>query len=330
MCGIAGVIRWGQQAIKEEQLALLLVGNEHRGNDSAGLVIQQEDGTLHILKKDVPAWTLVATPDYKDFIRQNLLPTTTSVLLHARGASQGNPRDNNNNHPMFAGKSAIIHNGVIRNDGTMFDTLKLERKAETDSDIIRAIVDADGLTDVAIRKMSRLSGSGAIAAVHPDYPGKVMIVRSGNPLTLGSNEDFLFFSSEKGTLHKACRPSYQRKGIWFQSQKPNVDFSTMPQNTGWILGPFGVEKHAECKICTGDYAEPWRKTYENYAERQEKWDRLARPAFTETKPAYCYSCKKDWTIPIHAIYSQYTCNKDEGGCGCSLWMPLDSKVKKVN
>lgn len=332
MCGIGGVIRWGNKPIEEQQVAKLLVGNEHRGNDASGLVIQQEDGSLQILKNDTPGWKLVASKDYKEFIEKHLLPTTRGVLVHARGASQGNPRDNNNNHPMFAGKTAVVHNGVIRNDSSLFGSLRLDRKAETDSDILRAILDDQGLTESGIKMLGRCSGSGAIAAVSPDYPGKVLIVRSGNPLVLGSNEDFLFFSSEKATLHKACRPHYERKGIWFQSQKPDIDFSNMPNHTGWILGPTGVEKHIECHICTGEYTEPWRKTYENYAERQEKWNRQARPGSStgEMKPAWCHMCKREWMIPKDAVYTQWSCNIKEGGCGRSLWQPISILSGKVN
>lgn len=326
MCGIAGIVKWGKLPISEEQIAMLLVDNEHRGNDASGIALQQQDGSINILKKDTPGWTLVCTEEYKKFIKEHLKADTQTALLHTRGASQGNPRDNNNNHPMYAGLSAIIHNGVIRNDHQMFDQLRLERKAETDSDIIRAVVDDRGITPAAINDLSRANGSGAIAAVHPEYPGKLLLIRSGNPLTLASNEDFFFFSSEKTTLHKACRPFVKRMGIWFQSQKTNVDFTNMVNDTGWIIGPKGLESHTPCKICVGAYVEPWRKTYEEYGKRQAKWDSRIN-GFTEDtmKPAWCYKCKREWYIPIKGMYSQYTCDTDNGGCGQMLWQPVDKR-----
>jgi glucosamine 6-phosphate synthetase-like amidotransferase/phosphosugar isomerase protein len=272
ICGIAGVVKWGNIPISEETVRVLLVGNEHRGNDASGLVVQQEDGTLDVLKKDCPAWRFVTTNEYEQFIKDRLTPTSRSVLVHARGASQGSPRINNNNHPMYAGLSAIIHNGVIRNDDQLYTLMKLERKAETDSDAIRAIVDAYGLTKEALKNIGRATGSGAIAAVHPKFQDKLMLIRSGNPLTIASNDNFFYFSSEKATLHMACRPFVQRMGMWFQSQRPDVDFLNMPDNTGYIIGPKGLELHAEVRICQGSYNEPWRKTYEEYGKRQEKWD----------------------------------------------------------
>lgn len=321
MCGIAGIVRWGELPILEETIAILLVGNEHRGNDASGLVIQQGDGSLNVLKKDCPGWRLVGHEDYEQFIKAHLHPDSRSVLVHARGASQGNPRDNNNNHPMFAGKSAIIHNGVIKNDDALFNLFKLERKAETDSDIIRALVDKYGITPEAIKQMDKASGSGAIAAVHPEYKDKLLLIRSGNPLTLASNENFFYFSSEKGTLHKACRPFVKRMGMWFQSQKVDVDFTNMVDHTGYIIGPKGLEAHGECQICEGQYREPWRKTYEEYAQRQKKWDDKVKKGVSldNVKSAWCYDCKKEWFIPENGIFSQYTCNMDEGGCGHTLF-----------
>lgn len=333
ICGIAGVIKWGQHPITEEMIALLLVGNEHRGNDASGIVIQQKNGSLDVFKKDRPGWVLVTSSEYKAFIREKLKADSASVLIHARGASQGNPRDNNNNHPMYAGKSAVIHNGVIRNDSELFDAMKLERKAETDSDIIRAIIDAEGFDKEVSMKLARLAGSGAIAAVHPDYPGKVLLVRSGNPLTLASNDDFMFFSSEKNTLHKACRPFVKRMGIWFQAQKPNVDFAVMADDTCWLIGPKGLEWHEQCRICMKKYEEPWRKTYQEYRTRQMKWNTQAgvRSSISQvhvrnpttrnlvpSKLGWCMTCRREWLIPFGGKAEDFTCNTQEEGCGKHL------------
>ena len=89
-------------------------------------------------------------------------------------------------------------------------------------------------------------------------------------------------------------------------------------------------EHAPCEICNGQYNEPWRKTYEEFAARQEKWDSLVKAAHQDKekamKPAWCNSCKKDWVIPVDALYLDYTCNKAEGGCGKPLWRPPDTPM----
>jgi asparagine synthetase B (glutamine-hydrolysing) len=331
MCGIAGVIRYSKEPITEETVGILLVGNEHRGNDASGIIIQQNDGTLDIYKKDLPGWRIVSTKEYEEFVAQKLRADSSAVIVHTRGASKGNPRDNNNNHPMFAGAGAIVHNGVIKNDDTMFSAERLIRKAATDSDIIRAIVDREGITEKTIKMLGRLAGSGAIAAVHPEYPGLVLLGRSGNPLNLACTADFLMFSSEKDTLHKASRPWFNRFGIWFQDNKPQVGFSVMADDTAWILGPKGLQFHGPMKINNGGYKEPWRKTYEEYETRQKKWNDdnkprvvVAPPGETSekrVKPAVCAACKKEWVIPFDGHYKDFNCNKEKGGCGKGLFHP---------
>src|SRR5690348_4815975 len=215
MCGIAGIYKYSKVPIKEEQIASLLVGNEHRGNDATGMAILQQDGKVEVLKKDIPAWQFVTCDDYIKFITNNLLDTTRAVILHARGASQGNPRELVNNHPLFAGKSAVIHNGMIKNDHLLFPALGLKREADTDSDILRAILDKYGFCDKAYTTLEKIKGSVAGAAFSMDAPGKMLIFRSGSPMTLASTEDFLFFSSEKKTIHAAAKPIVERFGIPF-------------------------------------------------------------------------------------------------------------------
>jgi asparagine synthetase B (glutamine-hydrolysing) len=333
MCGIAGIIKFGDKVITEEMISVALCGNEHRGNDASGIMLQQADGSIDLFKRDVPGWTLVKEKEYGDWIEEKLTETTRGAFVHARGASKGNPRDNNNNHPMFAGQAAIIHNGVIRNDDQIFKDMKLERKAETDSDAIRAIVDKHGITKDAVEALGKCFGSGAICAIHPRFPGKVLIVRSGNPLNIAHDKDFLYFSSEKDTLHKFTRPWIKRFGIWAQENRPDVAFSRMADDSAWIMGFGGLEYHGLCKINAGSYAEPWRKTYEEYETRSKKWDDKKnppgvtikpKPITTEVpagmKPAACV-CGKQWVIPFKDLFSNYTCNQKRGGCGKVLHDP---------
>lgn len=340
MCGIAGIIRYGDTLITEDNIALFLTGNEHRGNDATGIAIQQASGHVYVYKKDVPSWKFVSEDAYAKFIKEHLTKDTRVVLMHTRGVSQGNPRDNNNNHPMFAGKSAFVHNGSIKNENSLFNNWKLDQKADTDSDILRAIVDKWGITEEAVKKLAKVEGSVAGAAVSPDYPSKVLLVHSGPPMTLASTKDLFIFSSEKDTIHRAMRPWVERFGTSWQFQTPDLAFSPMPDNTAWILGPRGKELHAECRTLTGPYKEPFRKVYEEYAERSKRFDGgchvrtypLTQDKLTVThgkatkndmKEAVCSSkeCRQNWVIPIMDVYSEYTCNTKKGGCGSVLEMP---------
>jgi len=277
MCGIAGIRRYGDEQITEPQIRMFLTGLEHRGNDATGIAMQKRDGTVLVLKNDKTPWQFVKCQEYYDFINQHLNDDIIQVVLHTRAATgNASPRLNANNHPLYAGKSAAIHNGVIHNDDEIFKELQLARSAQTDSDVLRAITDKFGLTKDAIQKMNKLRGSCATAVLHPEYPGWMLLARSGSPLTIGSTPDFYAFASEKNIIHRAMRPLVYRFKQWFQVQSTDMAFSPFPDNTAYLLGPDGLEWHDEFKTMVGTYHEPVRRVYQDYKDRQAKWDRESK------------------------------------------------------
>lgn len=272
MCGISGIRRYGATPIDPISIQLLLTGMEHRGNDATGIVLQQKGGEIVLCKDNVPAWMFVTGKMYEAFIDEHLNDDTVSVLLHTRAATTGNPIKPENNHPMYYNKCALIHNGMISNDDTLFHTLELERRAETDSDILRAIVDKWGLSREGVNKLNLVSGSAAIAVVSPDAPDKLLLARSGSPISIGSTPEMFVFASEKNIIHRAMRPWVKRFGIEFQVQSLQMAFSPFPDDTAWLLGPDGLEWHQEFNTLIGQYKTPgYERTYTDYSSRQERW-----------------------------------------------------------
>lgn len=332
MCGIGGIRKYGEEPIKEEMIRGLLVGLESRGNDSTGMAFMNTAGDVFVHKHDIAAWKYVSSDTYKTFITDHLSPDITQVILHTRAATKGTCRVNNNNHPLFHGKAAVIHNGGIGNDDELFRTLELERHAETDTDIIRAIIDKDGFTEDAVKNLNKMRGSAAIAVLSPDYPGKMMLGRSGSPIVLGSDENFFFFASEKAILHRAFRPWIQRFNIPFQKQAYDLGFQTMADNTVWILGEKGLERHAEMSTAYGNWKEPIRRIYTGWGDRQERNSTTVSdgPAAVTTltavpeKKELLINCPKcDKLLAIDATVSQYkyadlVCPTKTQGCGASL------------
>lgn len=353
MCGIGGVVRMSNKPITLAQCNLLLLGNEHRGNDASGIALSQEDGSVQIHKIDDGAWAFVNSKEYLAFMTENLKPTTWGALLHTRLATQGSPRKNANNHPISAGVSCIVHNGCISNEDTLFKTLDVKPSCETDSDILRAFTDKYGITPKAIKEMNKISGSAAGGVFDPRSPKKMLLFRSGSPMILSSTEDYFMFASEKGTLYRAMKPYIKRFGIWFQTERADLSFAPMLDNTAWIVGEGGQEFHAEFKTVGHTFSDPVRRTYENHDNRKSRWDseqrrnahsnstgttieskilsvadvrNAANEVKVKDKDAWCAKCRRPFAIPMNDKPQDYICTKKKGGCGGDLTDPPSPKV----
>lgn len=256
MCGICGLRRMGDQPLSRVMFEILLIENQKRGNHATGVAIQQADGAVDIYKKDVPAWTITQSPEYKKFMKDCLRDDSRTIIGHTRQATQGAPHINKNNHPLWDGITAVVHNGMIGNDDTMFRELKLKRTCETDSDIIRAVLDEYGFTTKGINILSKLSGSGAIAAVSTDYPGELLLARSGNPIVTASSDNLFIWSSELSAIIKCSRPFIKKFGLFFRKIKADLATQPMTDDSAWVLtdtpnkeGSF-LKWHQEIHIAT--------------------------------------------------------------------------------
>ena len=269
MCGIAGVKRYGEIPIALSEIEILLCSLEVRGNHATGIALMT-DGVIAVHKMPKPAWAFCKDPSTKQFLADHLKPQTDAVLLHDRFATCGNPNENNNNHPMFDGNTAIVHNGSIRNDNTLFKDMNLERKSETDSDIIRAIISNQGFTEKACRDLSRLNGSAAFAALDTRYPGHLMLGRSGNPLIIGHANDKLYFASTLSAIQKAVRPFEKRYGLFMRPPVASFSHSALVDNTAYILKPDETSSHHDLRIAVGFQPVTYR-SHDNYAEKIQTW-----------------------------------------------------------
>jgi len=319
MCGIAGLHKFGDEPITKGQVQSLLLAIERRGNDATGIAALT-GSTLSWLKNDEPAQIFLKDKTNDKWIDEVLETNPDTVILHTRLATQGTPRKNINNHPMTNGTCAVVHNGMISNDDFLFKDLKLERSAETDSDIIRAIIDSEGLTKKAIRTLSRMSGSAAIAVVHREFPKHFLLARSGNPLIYAiTKSGLMMWASEKQAIHKAQRSWEQRYGVWVMENRADMKWASMPDNTAYLFGPEGLLWHDSFNVAYS-YTAPIYKVNERYYEKQKKWDdekiEAVKEAVTQGKKADWVACPScDWVGPIPDKYkdkklSELVCPKD--------------------
>lgn len=306
MCGICGIRRFGNAPITQDQICLLLLSNEHRGNDATGIALQQPDGEIHVWKNNTPAFSFVSAPEFNSFLGKYLKEDTMTFLGHTRAATLGSPTDPRNNHPVWAGKSAVVHNGVVSNHHTLFNKFEMPRIGEVDSDVFRGILDKHGITKAAIKALQSVEGSAAIAGIHVDYPGKIILGRCGSPLILGTTPDQLCWSSEKNAIHRAMRPIVKRFGFSMQPNRADLAFITMNDDSIYILGDQVLDWHDTFET-SHYYNKPRYRVNETFSGKHKENEGLTA--------AYCETCKK-WreiddknkNVPLWKMYCN-TCKK---------------------
>jgi len=203
MCGIVGYV--GHQPA-----AMLLLDGlktlEYRGYDSAGIALAPGDGQFRVTRASGKLLNLQAKLDLHD-------PAVTGIG-HTRWATHGRPTEANAHpHRTADGKVVVVHNGIFEN----FLELRQELTAagftfvtETDTECFPVMVGhlmRGGLSfPEAFREaVGRMRGIYAIACMHADDPGRILVARSGPPLVIGLGEDEQFLASDVVPLLRHTR-----------------------------------------------------------------------------------------------------------------------------
>jgi asparagine synthetase B (glutamine-hydrolysing) len=350
MCGIGGMRRFGSVPIDIDSIRMMLCKLENRGNDAAGIALHNEGSEdIQLWKDDTPAHQFVTSKQTEGFLEEYLKPETDIVLVHTRFATKGSPRKRQNNHPLYSGNTAVVHNGCISNDDFLFNSLSMERSAATDSDVIRAILDKFGINEKGAKTLCRLAGSAAFAAISKANPGKLMLGRSGNPLVMALDQDkhIFYWASEKQAIFEAARTWHKTEiGLYMHEGTPKLFWGVIPNDSYYILDSKGLSTHGELRIASYyrseggvDYSSG--RVHTTFCDRQSRWDKeeleVGSESTTEVPetpgklllgkvklPAklFCMECRQPTDIPENlreSFRSELTC----GNCKKSLWNAKD-------
>jgi len=209
MCGLTGVLIGNKRRRKTELEEIgrvfteLLLLNQARGKDAAGLAMIRRDGTYSLCKRPGPAAKLVLEEKYSE-IMGRLDNGTTCILGHTRWKTRGTEANSLNNQPIRAGAVIGTHNGTILNADRLFKRYRLRRTAETDSEFIFRLADKKESIEDFTACVSDVRGGMSAVFTRTSAPDTVLAIKGNKPLTLWYHKDFrsVFYSSEEWPLEK--------------------------------------------------------------------------------------------------------------------------------
>jgi glutamine---fructose-6-phosphate transaminase (isomerizing) len=202
MCGIVGYIG-SRQAIP-----FLIDGLrrlEYRGYDSAGVALHQDPGVIQITRTTGRVMTLESKlGDLNGSVHQARVG-----IGHTRWATHGRPSEENAHpHRSLDGKVVAVHNGIFEN----FNELKVELAAngitprsQTDTECFPLMLEhlmsqGAGFEEAFRSAVGRMHGMYALACLHADHPGKMLLARAGPSLIIGVGENEYFVASDVAPL----------------------------------------------------------------------------------------------------------------------------------
>jgi len=180
MCGIAGCVALGDKPLDQGMIEAMFVDLQQRGTDAAGTALISDNGTT-VYKTALP--TGEAAKLYPQMIQ--LRRDTHTVLLHARAATQGEPCDPENNHPIIGKDRILIHNGCVSTASNGYGA--------SDTGQLLWQIENFGLEQT----LKRCSGWMAIAMHRLSDPNKLWLFCDGAPLFFGwdAARQHLYFAS---------------------------------------------------------------------------------------------------------------------------------------
>jgi len=215
MCGLAGFSlstrdsRW----VDTSQLSEALLGGiELRGPHATG-VAWVDGGVVRHRKAPIRASSFIE--QYGSIPKQ-----ATNALLHARYATQGDPADSRNNHPIRVQPVTGVHNGVIFNATELYDrTPHTERLHGVDSEAIFALL--AHTREHPTEALEQLEGSATVAWYDDRDPSIVQVARGATSPLITARTDggsFLFASTESALTEAADHTSLTLRDICTQNE----------------------------------------------------------------------------------------------------------------
>src|SRR4030095_14323403 len=168
---------------------------EYRGYDSAGVAVVKH-GQLSIRRSAGKLSNLDAVLA-KDPVDGEF------GIGHTRWATHGRPTEENAHpHRDCKGRIVVVHNGIIENYVALKRSLSAEGHkftTETDTEVIAHLIEKHfkgNLEEAVLQTLKELKGLYAFSVLCADDPEKLVAVREGAPLIVGSVLDEGFVAAD--------------------------------------------------------------------------------------------------------------------------------------
>lgn len=168
---------------------------EYRGYDSAGIAVVENDA-LKVRRSSGKLKNL------QDLLDKEPL-TGKFGIGHTRWATHGRPTEENAHpHRDCKGRIVVVHNGIIENYVSLKRSLTAEGHkftTETDTEVIAHLIEKHfhgNLEEAVFQSLKELKGLYAFSVLCADDPEKLVAVREGAPLIVGSILDEGFVASD--------------------------------------------------------------------------------------------------------------------------------------
>lgn len=249
MCGIVGIV--GNRSVGG-RLLNGLEKLEYRGYDSAGIAVIY-NGQIQRLRAEGKLIKL----------KEKFLATPLegyNGIGHTRWATHGKPSEMNA-HPHLNPRVALVHNGIIENNGELRQDLEEKGyvfESETDTEVMAFLIafylDKGHPPQEAVAKsLERLKGSFAIAILFTGYANLLMIARRGpSPLAIGYGEGEMYVGSDAIALASLTqRVTYLEDGDWAALSPESVTIFDRDNNP--VSRPIQQSHVTESAMAKGTY-----------------------------------------------------------------------------
>lgn len=186
MCGVFGFMA-GYGKAKKETFDEVAANTATRGNHAWGVAWIDENDRLRHYKQD---------GDIRNSLPRawGLVKKATTFIAHCRWSTHGH--GNLNNHPHAIDGGWLIHNGVVKNYDALKAKYRMNLMTQCDTEVFCRMAEAakGRLPDRMKQAIDFTSGNCVIAALWR-HPTCLILARRGNPLSVGRDNNGLWFSS---------------------------------------------------------------------------------------------------------------------------------------